>query len=158
MREFEDHFDMSGVAALLVTPDSKYLMQLRDDLKNVMMRNHWGLFGGWRKENESADHAMKRELAEELNFIPSEISWFTETAYLVPGSSLPPLHKTFFEVKISYSDIEGMCQREGAGKSLYTATEIRAIENLIPWDGLAVVCHDQQHEISRSMKIENETQ
>src|SRR6201999_3754337 len=33
-------------AALLVTPDGRYLMQHRDDKPGILLPGHWALFGG----------------------------------------------------------------------------------------------------------------
>ena len=45
----------------------KYLLQLRDDKKNIYSPNCWGFFGGACKENETSEQCMKRELQEELS-------------------------------------------------------------------------------------------
>lgn len=136
---------MRGVAAVLVTADDRYLLQLRDDRPGVMMRGYWGLFGGWVKPGEVAEAALIRELDEELSFHADRVAWFTEATYLVPGVDLPPLHKTFFEVCITPSQIDAMVLREGAGMKLFRADEIGAVNNLIPWDGLAVTCHAKRN-------------
>ena len=49
-------------AALLATPDGRYLMQLRDPKPHILLPDHWALFGGAIDPGESAADAMRREL------------------------------------------------------------------------------------------------
>mgnify|MGYP001281588625 CR=1 FL=1 len=52
---------------------NRYLLQLRDDKKNIAYPNSWGFFGGAFKKKETAEKCIIRELYEEL-LINSEIS------------------------------------------------------------------------------------
>src|SRR5262245_60295753 len=60
----------NAVAALLVLPDGRYVMQLRDLKPHIFYPGHWGLFGGAVDEGEDERQALSRELAEELGFRP----------------------------------------------------------------------------------------
>lgn len=54
----------AGAVIILENPERKIAMQLRDDTR---WRDHWGLFGGWLKDNESPFDAIQREIREELS-------------------------------------------------------------------------------------------
>ena len=71
-------------AALLVHPDGRYLMQLRDDKPNILLPAHWGLFGGTIDPGEDPAAAIVRELEEELEFRPRDVVYFTELVVRLP--------------------------------------------------------------------------
>ena len=61
------------VAVAFLRRDGKYLMQLRDDNPQIIYPGHWGLFGGHIEPGESADVAVRRELQEEIGYVPAEL-------------------------------------------------------------------------------------
>lgn len=85
-----------SVAAMLINPDGRYLMQLREDLPHVAYPGHWGLFGGMIENEETPEESMRRELLEELNFEPGEISYFTQLAGTLASSVLDCAVVLFF--------------------------------------------------------------
>lgn len=143
---------LRSVAALLFTADGRYLMQHRDDEPTVSMAGFWGLFGGWNEPGESFDRAIVRELEEELAFVPAAIDWFTELAYLLPGTDREPVHKAFYAIEVSETDIAGMTQMEGQGKRLLFWQEIGELGNVLPWDACAVILHGQREAIRRGYR------
>lgn len=67
------------VAIAIIHQKDKFLMQLRDDLPNILFPGHWGFFGGHIEPQENADIGIKRELQEEINHIPKNITLFEST-------------------------------------------------------------------------------
>ena len=56
-----------GSKAIIVN-NGKYLLQLRDNKKNILAANRWGFFGGsLLNRKETPESCMKRELKEELS-------------------------------------------------------------------------------------------
>ena len=53
-------------AGAIIKRDNKYILQLRDDKKNIKNPGKWGTFGGGIEKKESSLDAIKRELKEEL--------------------------------------------------------------------------------------------
>ena len=51
----EEDVGIRTAAALLVTPDGRYLMQLRDFKPDIESPGHWGFFAGHRNPEESAE-------------------------------------------------------------------------------------------------------
>lgn len=128
-------------AALLVTPDGRYLMQHRDDVPHILLPGHWACFGGAIEPGESPEAAMRRELLEEIEFRAREVRDFTEMQVLFPLD--PPRwdHMYFFEVPILAADIEAIVLHEGQGKALFTPEALAAEARVAPWDLAAVLMH-----------------
>ena len=51
----------------IIVKDNKYLLQLRDNKKNIFFPNFWGLFGGRLEKDETFENAIIREIKEETN-------------------------------------------------------------------------------------------
>jgi len=51
----------------IILKNKRFLLQLRDNKKNIIFPNKWGFFGGEVNINEHHHTAIKRELYEELN-------------------------------------------------------------------------------------------
>lgn len=148
---------MSGVpeiarwcaAALLVTPDGRYLMQLRDDKPTILLPAHWALFGGTVDAGETAAAAMRRELIEELEFSAPEIAAFSEMVVELPFA--PPRfdRMSFFAVPITARDEQAMVQHEGAGRRLFTPAALALEPRVAPWDLAAVLMHARRRVLFR---------
>jgi 8-oxo-dGTP diphosphatase len=63
------------VAKALIYQGDRVLLQLRDDNPNITYPNYWGLFGGTLDPGETPEQAMRRELTEELTWIPAEVQF-----------------------------------------------------------------------------------
>ncbi len=128
-------------AALLVTPDGRYLMQHRDDLPHVLLPGHWSCFGGAIEPGESPEAAMRRELLEEIEFRAPELAAFTEMEVLFPLDPPRRDRMSFFVVPILASDLDRMVLHEGQGKALFTPEALAAEPRVAPWDLAAVLMH-----------------
>ena len=60
--------------AIIFREDGKLLMQQRDFTKGLPFPGRWTFFGGSAEKNENIKNALKRELIEELEFIPEKIN------------------------------------------------------------------------------------
>ncbi|HEX7969009.1 MAG TPA: NUDIX domain-containing protein [Stellaceae bacterium] len=136
-------------AALLVTPDGRYLMQLRDDKPGILLPDHWALFGGTIDPGETAAAAMRRELAEELEFHARAVDAFSEMVVELPLD--PPRfdRMSFFAVPITTSGEAAMVQHEGAGRRLFTPEALAAERRVAPWDLAAVLMHARRTQLFR---------
>lgn len=61
--------------AILHTAD-RFLMQLRDNIPGIIYPGCWGFFGGHLDPGETPEVAVKRELQEEIGYLPPIISEF----------------------------------------------------------------------------------
>lgn len=134
-------------AALLVTPDGRYLMQLRDDKPNILLPDHWALFGGTVDHGETAAAAMQRELVEELEFRARTVDAFSEMVIELPF--VPPRfdRMSFFAVPITLADEAAMVQHEGAGRRLFAPEALASEARVAPWDLAAVLMHARQRHL-----------
>jgi 8-oxo-dGTP pyrophosphatase MutT (NUDIX family) len=134
-------------AALLVTPDGRYLMQLRDDKPTILLPGHWALFGGTVDAGETAATAMRRELIEELEFAAAEITAFSEMTVELPFA--PPRfdRMSFFAVPITERAEQAMVQHEGAGRRLFTPEDLAREPRVAPWDLAAVLMHARRRSL-----------
>jgi len=132
--------DREVAAAVLVAPDGRYLLQLRDDKPNIHMPDHWALFGGSLEPGEAPAKGMVRELEEELGFRAALVEPLAELALNTePVDRLWRMH--FFAVPFSDADHAAMVQTEGAGMALFTVAEAQALPKIAPWDLMAVMLH-----------------
>ncbi len=56
------------VGAVLLHPDGRVLLQLRDDKPGIVEPGKWSLFGGGLDVGETPAEGMRREIAEEIGF------------------------------------------------------------------------------------------
>ncbi|MEM1252646.1 MAG: NUDIX hydrolase [Cyanobacteria bacterium P01_H01_bin.21] len=68
--------DKVEVAIAIIHQNGKFLMQLRDDLPTIIFPGHWGFFGGHLEPGEDADTGVRRELYEEIGYVPNTITLF----------------------------------------------------------------------------------
>jgi 8-oxo-dGTP pyrophosphatase MutT (NUDIX family) len=131
-------------AALLVTPDGRYLMQHRDDRPDILLPDHWALFGGTVDAGETAEAAMGRELFEELEFRAGVIHAFSEMVIELPFE--PPRfdRMSFFAVPLTLAEEAAMVQHEGAGRRLFRPEKLAAEARVAPWDLAAVLMHSRK--------------
>ncbi|WP_448573932.1 NUDIX hydrolase [Trichothermofontia sp.] len=64
------------VAIAILYQDDRVLMQLRDDTPGIVYPGHWGFFGGHLEPGETPETALRRELQEEIGYVPPHISPF----------------------------------------------------------------------------------
>jgi 8-oxo-dGTP diphosphatase len=126
-------------AALLVTPDGRYLAQKRDQIPEISMPDRWCLFGGQIEENESPEEALRRELMEEIEFSPGEMTFFTQMAFDAVYSDGGSRRRWYFEAPINPEIIPDLVLHEGAGFGLFTIKELFSMAaEFVPYD-LAVL-------------------
>ena len=58
--------DRDIASAVLFAEDGRYLLQLRDNIPGLHLPGHWGLFGGSLEPGEDPEHALRREVSEEV--------------------------------------------------------------------------------------------
>jgi 8-oxo-dGTP pyrophosphatase MutT (NUDIX family) len=139
-------------AALMVTEDGRYLMQRRDEKPEIILPGHWGCFGGTVDPGEDGATAIRRELAEELEFHAADATLFTELTIDLPFA--PPRgartdRMSFFVVPIETAAVPRMVQHEGAGKRLFRPEALAAQPRVAPWDLCAVLMHARRRPLFR---------
>lgn len=96
---------MKKVGAIISVWDG-YLLQLRDDKPNIEWPGYWGLFGGHVDRGETELQAIRRELQEELAWVPRKLMQLCEADGIV-----------YFKCRAD--DLSGMTQREGKDMDVF---------------------------------------
>src|SRR3989344_7034898 len=65
-----------AVSVLMINPKNESLYQLRDNNPKIFQPNVWGLLGGGVDEGEMPVDALFRELKEEIEFAPDNLTFF----------------------------------------------------------------------------------
>ncbi|MGC1306863.1 MAG: NUDIX hydrolase [Phormidesmis sp.] len=85
------------VTMAILYQEGKFLMQLRDDFPHIVHPGCWGFFGGHNEPGETPDVSIRRELLEEIGYVPPAIAFFQKQAdnqkirYLYHGELVVPL-------------------------------------------------------------------
>ena len=64
------------VAMAVLYREGCFLMQLRDDLPTIHYPGIWGFFGGHIEAGEFPECSVRRELIEEVGYVPSQLRLF----------------------------------------------------------------------------------
>ena len=131
----EEDVGIRTSVAILVTPDGRYLMQLRDDKAGVSFPDTLCLFGGALEPGEDPEAGLRRELREELELEAGEMRYFTQLVFDAIYADGSLRQRCFFEVPIEPDIIDGLVLHEGAAMRLMTA-ENMAEESfrVVPYD------------------------
>ncbi|HUD88228.1 MAG TPA: NUDIX domain-containing protein [Xanthobacteraceae bacterium] len=130
-----------AAAAIIVTGDGRYLLQLRDDIPGIFYPGHWGCFGGAIGAGETPLEALRRELAEELEFTAPAgeefVSFDFDLTRLGQGKKL----RAYYEFVIDAEQIARFVLHEGAQMRAFAANELFALSNITPYDSFALWLH-----------------
>lgn len=130
-----------AVAALLVLEDGRYVMQLRDDIKGIFFPGHWGCFGGAIEPGETAEHALVRELREELEFDAAGACWFSRFDFDFASHGFGPVTRIYFEVPVTREAFGRFVLHEGREFSAIRGEELLAARKVAPYDAFAIWMH-----------------
>ncbi len=121
----------------IITVNNKYLLQLRDNKKNIFFPGFWGLFGGRLDKNELHSKAIKREINEETN-----LKVIVKKKILTVDFSMVGLKKErniiYFDCKVL--DSKKIILSEGQKYNFFSFNQIRKLR-IVPMDFVAINCH-----------------
>jgi len=67
---------VTHVALAILHQRNQFLLQLRDDIPGIIYPGHWGFFGGHIEPEESSEVGLRRELQEEIGYVPTILTAF----------------------------------------------------------------------------------
>ena len=108
-------------AKAVIMKKNKFLLQLRDNKKNIYAPNSWGFFGGKAEKNEKIETCIKREINEELSVKCVKAKKICETFYR------KKVLLVFFNVK-TIGKINSKKLTEGQGLGWFSKKEIKKIK------------------------------
>lgn len=134
-----------AAAALIVTPDARYLMQHRDEKPGIFFPGWWGCFGGALEPGESPADAIRRELDEELGHRVDEVEHFASLGLDFSFAGFGVLPRHFFTVRIDEGAVGRMHLAEGQGLALIPGAELLSMPRIIPYDATVIWQHLSRH-------------
>jgi 8-oxo-dGTP pyrophosphatase MutT (NUDIX family) len=133
-----------AVAGVILAPDGRYLLQLRDAKRGIFFPDHWGFFGGGV---ETSDHdlvaGLCRELREELSIdlVPRRLTFFTNFTFDFSYCGRASTFRTYYEVRLSEEEIQSLILGEGQKMEAFTVLEALTHLRLVPYDEMALWMH-----------------
>jgi len=100
---------------------TRFLLQLRDIKDWIPYPGHWGAFGGEIESHENPEMAGRRELEEELGYVPEKVHYFRD--YFLDSN----VHIYVFYADITVP-ISEMSLMEGLDMGLFSLEEIYTLE------------------------------
>lgn len=139
-------------AAIFQLDDGRYLLQLRDDIETIWYPAHWGAFGGAVEDGEDPEMALRRELKEEIDFEPVELTYFTTFTFDFSFVGCGKYDRTFFVGTMSSSQVSDLVLREGLDMRAFTAVEVFGLEKVVPYDAFAIHLHINKKRIEHDIR------
>jgi 8-oxo-dGTP pyrophosphatase MutT (NUDIX family) len=138
-----------AVAAILVTADGRYLLQLRDDIAGIWYPGHWGMFGGGIDAGEDEIEALRRELREEieLDLDVGQAKLFARFDFDLRASGLGNYFRSYYEIFLSREELQRLVLREGAEMRSFSGDEALTLR-LSPYDSFALFLHHQRRRLT----------
>ncbi len=121
----------------VILKNNKYLLQLRDDKKNIFFPNYWGLFGGRLDKGEKYSHCIKREINEEINLNIKIVKKIMSINYNMIGLTKKRDLKYYECFANDFSNIRLF---EGKKFKFFSFNELKGLK-IIPMDYVAINAH-----------------
>ncbi|MEM9946899.1 MAG: NUDIX hydrolase [Cyanobacteria bacterium P01_D01_bin.36] len=106
------------VTLAILYQDGQFLMQLRDDFPHIIFPGVWGFFGGHNEPGETPDVSVRRELEEEIGYVPPVLQLFYDAAD-------DKVHRYYYHGELTVP-IDELQLNEGQDLALCSVAEIRA--------------------------------
>ncbi len=134
----------NAVAAILLTPDDRYVLQLRDSKPGIFFPGCWGCFGGAVEASDGGPlAALQRELHEELGLelAPGALRYFSKLTFDLAFCGGPMLYRDYYEARLSEVQFARLRLGEGSEVRAFTGIEALAQLRLTPYDNFLLWLH-----------------
>lgn len=123
--EFEASDYAAEVAIAILTqgnpPNTRFLLQLRDDIPTIVYPGHWAFCGGHLDPGENADQAIVRELQEEIGYVPPKLTLYRRA--IGPTQDGRQILRNFYSGELTLP-MEQLILTEGQELGLAAAADI----------------------------------
>ena len=144
-----------AVAAILLTYDGRYVMQLRDDKPDIWYPGHWGCFGGAVDPGETPEQALARELTEEIELAPRALVYFTRIDFDMRELGLARYYRMYYLVTLEKGQLEALKVHEGRELRAFDGEPLLAKERITPYDAFALRLYHERRNIGRGLRGES---
>lgn len=134
----------NAAVAILLLEDGRYVMQLRDNIPKIFYPGHWGCFGGAVDSGERPLQALKRELAEELEFKAGRAVEFTRFHYDLKRLGGGRIARIYYEVPVTGEQYRRFVLHEGKAFKAFTGRQLLCDKRVTPYDAFAIWLHCKQ--------------
>ena len=132
----QKNIKIKSVKGIIVVKNN-YLLQLRDNKKNVYFPNFWGAFGGLVEKTETYHKALEREIKEETNLIVRVSRMILTVNFKMIGLK-KECNIVYYECKIL--EKRKIILTEGWKYKFYSFNQIKKL-NIVPIDFTAINSH-----------------
>jgi 8-oxo-dGTP pyrophosphatase MutT (NUDIX family) len=139
-----------AVAAILLTPDARYVLQLRDAKRGIFYPGHWGCFGGALDPTDTnIAEGLRRELHEELGIeVPaSALAYFTNMTFDLSYGGIGVMARAFYEVQLTDAQLGALRLGEGSAWRGFTMRQALLELKLVPYDAFALWQHANRRRV-----------
>jgi 8-oxo-dGTP pyrophosphatase MutT (NUDIX family) len=131
----------NAVAALILLPGGRYLMQLRDDRPDIIYPGHWSCFGGAVKRKERPLDALRRELMEELELCVDVAREFAMFNFDLRKAGHGRFFRRYFELPITKRQASRLVLHEGSAVRGFLPRQLLHRHRVTPHDAFAIWLH-----------------
>ena len=135
-----------AVHAIILNNKEEYLMQLRDNKKEIFYPLHWGAFGGSIESYENEKKALQREINEELSIKINinEFNYFTSFTFDLSFKKLDKVKVSYYILRVNDNTISNIELSEGIEYKFMSAKEFLTKKFIVPLDSFAIWLHYSQ--------------
>ncbi len=126
-----------AVAAVLLTADNRFVLQLRDDIPQIWYPGCWGCFGGAVDAGESVECALQRELQEELELGFDCAEHISTLEFDLRPQGLGKYFRAYYRIRLSRNQWENAVLHEGQEMKAFTYAELIQLI-MSPYDAFAI--------------------
>ncbi len=109
------------VAIAILHQGNQFLLQLRDDNPAIIYPGYWAFCGGHLEPGEDADTAVRRELMEEIAYVPNGLKLFERSTTEGPDKIVI---RNFYQAVLTVP-VESLEVNEGQELGLATLADIQ---------------------------------